>query len=56
MEFHIRRQVVQWILYQLKPKKKYKETVQPYLDKRNGKGWENRMEKEIENIKKTPLK
>lgn len=27
-----------------------------YLDKRNGKGWENRMEKEIENIKKTPLK
>jgi len=27
---------------------KYKETVKPYLDKRNGKGWEEKMNKEIE--------
>ncbi|MDC8106951.1 hypothetical protein ACNFU2_18910 [Chryseobacterium sp. PTM-20240506] len=44
------------IFISVKGEKKYKETVQPYLDKRNGKGWENRMEKEVENIKKTPLK
>jgi len=32
--------------------KKYEETVKPYLDKRNGKGWEERMDKEIEKVKK----
>ncbi|MEA1851159.1 hypothetical protein U9K52_19775 [Chryseobacterium sp. MHB01] len=34
---------------------KYKETVKPYLDKRNGKGWEEKMNKEIENLKKVKL-
>lgn len=32
--------------------KKYKETVQPYLEKRNGKDWEKKMKKEIEKLKK----
>ena len=31
---------------------KYKETVKPYLEKRNGKGWEEKMNKEIENLNK----
>lgn len=29
--------------------KKYEETVKPYLEKRNGKGWEEKMNKEIDN-------
>lgn len=36
---------------EIKGQEKYKETVQPYLDKRNGKGWEKRMGKEIKMIK-----
>jgi hypothetical protein len=32
--------------------KKYEETVKPYLEKRNGTGWEIKMKKEISNIKK----
>lgn len=31
---------------------KYEETVKPYLEKRNGKGWEEKMNKEIENLEK----
>lgn len=31
---------------------KYAETVKPYLEKRNGKNWEQKMDKEIETIKK----
>ncbi|MEC3875496.1 FEKKY domain-containing protein [Chryseobacterium salviniae] len=31
---------------------KYKETVKPYLEKRNGKGWEEKMNREIENLEK----
>lgn len=36
---------------EIKGQEKYKETVQPYLEKRNGKGWEEKMEKEIKMIK-----
>lgn len=32
--------------------KKFEETVKPYLEKRNGTGWEIKMKKEISNIKK----
>lgn len=32
---------------------KYEETVKPYLEKRNGKDWEIKMEKEIAYLKKT---
>lgn len=32
--------------------KKYEETVKPYLEKRNGKGWEERMDREISNLKR----
>lgn len=35
--------------------KKYEETVKPYLDKRNEKGWEERMDKEIEKLKKVKI-
>jgi hypothetical protein len=35
--------------------KKYEETVKPYLEKRNGKGWEERMDKEIEKVKKVKI-
>ena len=35
--------------------KRYEETVKPYLDKRNGKGWEERMDKEIEKVKKVKI-
>lgn len=35
---------------------KYEETVQPYLDKRNGKGWQQRMDKEVEKLKKASKK
>ncbi|MCQ9640022.1 hypothetical protein MP478_11555 [Chryseobacterium sp. WG14] len=31
---------------------KYSEIVYPYLDRRNGKGWEDRMQKEINTVKK----
>ncbi|UKB78667.1 hypothetical protein [Chryseobacterium sp. MEBOG07] len=34
-----------------KAQKKYTETVNPYLEKRNGKGWEDRMQKEIDGLK-----
>ncbi|MGV0995430.1 FEKKY domain-containing protein [Empedobacter falsenii] len=34
---------------------KYKETVKPYLEKRNGKDWEKRMQKELDEIKKENL-
>lgn len=35
--------------------KKYEETVKPYLEKRNGKGWEGKMNKEIDNLKKVKI-
>ncbi|WP_312902267.1 FEKKY domain-containing protein [Chryseobacterium taichungense] len=35
--------------------KKYEETVKPYLEKRNGKGWEEKMNKEIDNLKKVTI-
>lgn len=31
--------------------KKYIETVNPYLEKRNGKGWKDKMQKEIDGLK-----
>ncbi|MDW9382766.1 hypothetical protein [Chryseobacterium sp. JV558] len=34
-----------------KAQKKYTETVNPYLEKRNGKGWEERMQEEIDRLK-----
>lgn len=37
----------------IEAKKKYEETVKPYLEKRNGKDWEIKMEKEIAHLKKT---
>lgn len=33
--------------------KEYEDTVKPYLEKRNGTGWEIKMKKEISNIKKS---
>lgn len=36
----------------LEGQQKYEETVKPYLEKRNGKGWEEKMNKEIENLNK----
>lgn len=35
---------------EIEGQKKYKATVQPYLEKRNGKGWEERMKRAIEKI------
>ncbi|WP_343661481.1 hypothetical protein [Chryseobacterium sp.] len=35
----------------IEAQKKYAEKVKPYLERRNGKGWENRMQKEIDCIK-----
>lgn len=35
---------------------KYEEIVTPYLEKRNGKGWEKRMRNEIEIIKESAPK
>lgn len=35
---------------------KYSELTHPYLDRRNGKGWEGRMEKEIHDLKKISKK
>lgn len=40
----------------IKAQEKYDDTVMPYLDKRNGKGWKQRMEKEIEKLKKASKK
>ncbi|TXF79222.1 hypothetical protein [Chryseobacterium sp.] len=37
---------------EIKAQKKYKETVSPYLEKRNGKNWEIKMNAEIEKIKR----
>ncbi|MBW1619242.1 MULTISPECIES: hypothetical protein [Empedobacter] len=34
---------------------KYEETVKPYLEKRNGKDWKKRMQKELDAIKKEKL-
>ncbi|AZA88460.1 hypothetical protein EG349_17615 [Chryseobacterium shandongense] len=34
---------------------KYEEAVKLYLEKRNGKGWEEKMNREIENLKKVKL-
>ncbi|MFY7815507.1 MAG: hypothetical protein ACOVRK_10015, partial [Chryseobacterium taeanense] len=36
--------------------KRYEETVKPYLDKRNGKGWAEKMNREIDNLKKINIK
>jgi len=35
----------------IKAQEKYQETVKPYLIKRNGKNWEEKMKTEIEKIK-----
>lgn len=35
-----------------KAKEKYYELVKPYLDKRNGKDWQEKLEKELSNIEK----
>ena len=35
-----------------KSQEEYYRITKPYLDKRNGKGWEEKMKKEIENINK----
>lgn len=35
---------------------KYNNIIRAYLDKRNGKGWQQRMEKEVENFEKTAKK
>lgn len=40
-------------LIERKAQEKYTETVNPYLEQRNGKGWENRMQKEIDDFKET---
>lgn len=37
----------------IEAKKKYEETVKPYLEKRNGANWEVKMGKEISRLKKT---
>jgi len=37
----------------IEAQKKYEETVKPYLEKRNGSGWEIKMKKEVSNIKKS---
>ncbi|NML69746.1 hypothetical protein HHL23_08050 [Chryseobacterium sp. RP-3-3] len=39
-----------------KAQEKYSELTHPYLDKRNGKGWEGRMEKAIHDLKKISKK
>ncbi|WP_375181656.1 hypothetical protein [Chryseobacterium sp.] len=38
-----------------KAQEKYIETVKPYLEKRNGKGWESKMQNEINKLKLTEL-
>lgn len=35
-----------------KAQERYSELTHPYLDRRNGKGWEGRMEKAIHDVKK----
>lgn len=42
-------------LIDLEGQQKYEETVKPYLEKRNGKGWEEAMNQEIENLEKVKL-
>ncbi|KMQ60273.1 hypothetical protein ACM46_18890 [Chryseobacterium angstadtii] len=37
----------------IKAQEKYDEITNPYLEKRNGKGWKERMKKEIDDVKKT---
>ena len=37
---------------EIKAQEKYKETVKVYLEKRNGKGWEEKMDYEITQLKK----
>lgn len=37
-----------------KAKEKYYELVKPYLDKRNGKDWQKRLNEELKNIEKSP--
>jgi len=39
-------------LIEIQAQEKYSETVKPYLEKRNGKNWEYKMQKEIELIKR----
>lgn len=39
-----------------KAQRKYAETVAPYLEKRNGKNWQDKMQKEIDNLKKISKK
>ncbi|WP_346986252.1 hypothetical protein [Chryseobacterium sp. POE27] len=36
-------------LIDIEGQQKYEETVKPYLEKRNGKGWEEKMNREINN-------
>ncbi|EJL74247.1 FEKKY domain-containing protein [Chryseobacterium populi] len=43
-------------LKDIEARQKYNNTVMPYLEKRNGKGWRQRMEKEIENLQKSTNK
>ncbi|HCR76424.1 MAG TPA: hypothetical protein DIW37_08500 [Chryseobacterium sp.] len=38
-----------------KAQEKYIETIKPYLEKRNGKGWESKMQNEINKLKLTEL-
>lgn len=39
-----------------KAQRKYAETVDPYLEKRNGKNWQDKMQKEIDNLKEVSKK
>ncbi|MDM1556851.1 MULTISPECIES: hypothetical protein [Chryseobacterium] len=39
-----------------KAQRKYAETVAPYLEKRNGKNWQDKMQKEIDNLKEVSKK
>lgn len=36
----------------MKAEERYAEIVKPYLDKRNGKNWEDKMQSEIQNVKR----
>lgn len=42
--------------YTYEGQQKYKETVQPYLEKRNGKNWEQKMKREVQQLKKEKVK
>ncbi|WP_347218719.1 hypothetical protein [Chryseobacterium sp.] len=39
-----------------KAQRKYAETIAPYLEKRNGKNWKDKMQKEIDNLKEVSKK